>query len=442
MEEIRLWAESLMQSLGVSTTGAVYVTDAILVALTLLLSWIAFTVCHRLVVPITVKITEKTDMKWDDVLLNEHTLRKACLIVPAIVVWMFIPHIFFRSPEIEEILERLTAIYITLTSTKLALEVVNSLKLLDVDERSAHHQYLHTFCGVLKIVVWFLSVIVIVSIVINRNPLTLLAGLGATSAILMLVFKDTISGLVAGIRLTSNEMLHKGDWITVEKAGINGTVEEITLTTVKVRNFDNTIMTITPQTLVDDSFQNWKPMQEGDGRRVMRRIYFDFRSIRRLDEQTRQALISRGYFPAEELSPSLSPEARPTCNEARPTCNEATVPGDFVARPSSPAARPSSPAASPSSPATSPAEVNLTLFRRWADRFLSSHPLVNPEMTYMVRQLEATQKGLPIEFYFFLKQKEWKTYENQKDEILEQIYAAIPDFGLRIYQLDINNVPL
>ena len=428
MEEIRLWAESLMQSSGVSTSGAVYITDAILVVLTLLLSWIAFTVCHRLLVPITVKITEKTDMKWDDVLFNEYTLRKACLIVPAIVVWMFIPHIFFRSPEIEEILERITAIYITLTSTKLALEVVNSIKLLDVDERSAHHQYLHTFCGVLKIVVWFLSVIVIVSIVINRNPLTLLAGLGATSAILMLVFKDTISGLVAGIRLTSNDMLHKGDWITVDKAGVNGTVEEITLTTVKVRNFDNTIMTIPPQTLVDDSFQNWKPMQEGDGRRVMRRVYIDVRSIRRLDQETRQALISRAYFPAEELSPSLYPEARPTCHEA-------TVPGDFVARPSSPVARPSSPVARP-------AEVNLTLFRRWADRFLATHPLVNPDMTYMVRQLEATPKGLPVEFYFFLKEKEWKTYENQKDEILEQIYAAIPDFGLRIYQLEMRNEKL
>ena len=428
MEEIRLWAESLMQSSGVSTSGAVYITDAILVVLTLLLSWIAFTVCHRLLVPITVKITEKTDMKWDDVLFNEYTLRKACLIVPAIVVWMFIPHIFFRSPEIEEILERITAIYITLTSTKLALEVVNSIKLLDVDERSAHHQYLHTFCGVLKIVVWFLSVIVIVSIVINRNPLTLLAGLGATSAILMLVFKDTISGLVAGIRLTSNDMLHKGDWITVDKAGVNGTVEEITLTTVKVRNFDNTIMTITPQTLVDDSFQNWKPMQEGDGRRVMRRVYIDVRSIRRLDQETRQSLISRAYFPASEIPPTLSPEARPACNDARPTCHEATVPGDFVARPSSPVAR--------------PAEVNLTLFRRWADRFLATHPLVNPDMTYMVRQLEATPKGLPVEFYFFLKEKEWKTYENQKDEILEQIYAAIPDFGLRIYQLEMRNEKL
>lgn len=372
-----------MLAFGVSKGNTEYATDAFLVVFTLLLSWIAFMLCHRLLVPITVKITEKTEMKWDDVLFNKHTLRKACLIVPAIVVWMFIPHIFYRYPDIEEFLARLTAIYITLMSTRLAIEVVNSLKMLDVDERSAHHQYLHTFCGVLKIVVVFLSVIVIVSILIDRNPLTLLAGLGATSAILMLVFKDTISGLVAGIRLTSNDMIHKGDWITVDKAGINGTVEEITLTTVKVRNFDNTIMTITPQTLVDDSFQNWKPMQEGDGRRVMRRVYFDFSSIRVIDGDIRNTVIERGYFTEKEVMGN---------------------------------------------------EVNLTLFRLWADKFLASHPLVNSDMMYMVRQLEATPTGLPVEFYFFLREKQWKPFENQKDAIIERLLAAVGDFGLRIYQ--------
>ncbi len=372
-----------MLAFGVSKGNTEYATDAFLVVFTLLLSWIAFMLCHRLLVPITVKITEKTEMKWDDVLFNKHTLRKACLIVPAIVLWMFIPHIFYRYPDIEEFLARLTAIYITLMSTRLAIEVVNSLKMLDVDERSAHHQYLHTFCGVLKIVVVFLSVIVIVSILIDRNPLTLLAGLGATSAILMLVFKDTISGLVAGIRLTSNDMIHKGDWITVDKAGINGTVEEITLTTVKVRNFDNTIMTITPQTLVDDSFQNWKPMQEGDGRRVMRRIYFDFSSIRVIDGDIRNTVIESGYFTEKEVMGN---------------------------------------------------EVNLTLFRLWADKFLASHPLVNSDMMYMVRQLEATPTGLPVEFYFFLREKQWKPFENQKDAIIERLLAAVGDFGLRIYQ--------
>ena len=383
IEDIRIWTEQAALSMGATETSSVYLTDAMLVIFTLLLSWLSFVVCHRLVVPITVKITSKTDVEWDDVLLNERTLRKACLIVPAIVVSMFIPNIFVRMPDMMELLERLTGIYITVMSTRLAIEVINSLKMLDSDVQSAHHQYLHTFCGVLKIVVVFLSVIVIVSIVINRNPLTLLAGLGATSAILMLVCKDTISGLVAGVRLTSNDMLHKGDWITVEKAGVNGTVEEITLTTVKVRNFDNTIVTITPQTLVDDSFQNWKPMQEGDGRRVMRRIYIDFRSIRLVTPELRQSLISRQYFSEEEI----------------------------------------------------PTEVNLTLFRHWADSYLASHPLVNSDMTHMVRQLEATQQGLPVEFYFFLKEKEWKTWENQKDEILERLYAAMQDFDLSIYQL-------
>ena len=383
IEDIRLWTEQTALSMGATETSSVYLTDAMLVIFTLLLSWLSFVVCHRLVVPITVKITSKTDVEWDDVLLNERTLRKACLIVPAIVVSMFIPNIFVRMPDMMELLERLTGIYITVMSTRLAIEVINSLKMLDSDVQSAHHQYLHTFCGVLKIVVVFLSVIVIVSIVINRNPLTLLAGLGATSAILMLVFKDTISGLVAGVRLTSNDMLHKGDWITVEKAGVNGTVEEITLTTVKVRNFDNTIFTITPQTLVDDSFQNWKPMQEGDGRRVMRRIYIDFRSIRLVTPELRQSLISHHYLPQEGTT----------------------------------------------------TEVNLTLFRHWADSYLASHPLVNSDMTHMVRQLEATQQGLPVEFYFFLREKEWKTWENQKDEILERLYAAVEDFGLSIYQL-------
>ena len=354
------------------------------------------------------KITEKTNTNWDDVLLNERTLRKACLIVPAIVVWMFIPKIFIRMPDIMMLLERLTSIYITVMSTRLAIEVINSMKMLNSDAQSAHHQYLHTFCGVLKIVVVFLAVVVIVSIVINRNPLTLLAGLGATSAILMLVFKDTISGLVAGIRLTSNDMLHKGDWITVEKAGVNGTVEEITLTTVKVRNFDNTIVTITPQTLVDDSFQNWKPMQEGDGRRVMRRIYIDFHSVRLVTPEILQNLISLHYLTEKEATPEAAPHKAPT--------EAATVPGSFAARPQ---------------------YVNLTLFRHWADRYLASHPLVNGDMTHMVRQLEATQQGLPVEFYFFLREKEWKTWENQKDEILERLYAAVEDFGLSIYQLGI-----
>ena len=390
MEQIRLTIEQWCQMAGIDEQMAVFAADITLVMTALLLSWLAYAVCHHLVVPATVKLTEKTNAEWDDALLNANTLRKACQIVPAIVVWMLIPHIFYRYPMAEVLLERLTAIYITLTSTKLGIAVVDSIKTLDTDHRTARHQYLHTFCGVLKIIVIFISVVAVVSIVIDRSPLRLLAGLGATSAVLMLVFKDTISGLVAGIRLTSNDMLHKGDWITVEKAGVNGVVEEITLTTVKVRNYDNTTVTITPQTLVEDSFQNWNTMQSSEGRRVTRRVYFDFRSIRPVDNDIRERLLARGYVGKKLL----------TADEI------------------------------------SSDTVNLTLFRRYADRYLAAHSEVNADMLHMVRQLEATPTGLPVEFYFFLSKKEWKTFEMNMAEILEHLYAVIPDFGLRIYQRD------
>ena len=151
--------------------------------------------------------------------------------------------------------------------------------MLESGPRSARQQYLYSICGVLKIIIIFIAIIVVIAIVVNKNPTTLFAGLGAASAILMLAFQDTIKGLVAGIRLTNNDMVHIGDWITVNSAGVNGRVEDISLTTVKVRNFDNTIVTVTPHTLVDGSFQNWLGMEQNEGRKQSRKIYFDFRSI-------------------------------------------------------------------------------------------------------------------------------------------------------------------
>ena len=229
----------------------------------------------------------------------------------------------------------------------------------------------------------FLGVIVIISIIIDRSPLTLLAGLGATSAVLMLVFKDTITGLVAGIRLTSNNMVRKGDWITMSKAGANGTVEDITLSTVKVRNFDNTIVTVPPQKLIEDSFQNWHGMEESAGRRVTRAIYIDFRSIAIASDELKKALAAEGLMKLEEMN------------------------GDVI---------------------------NLTLFRRYMERWLERRDDVVTNATFLMRQLEPTENGLPIEIYFFLKQKEWKAYEHHLAEIMEWMYALVPMFGLKIYQ--------
>ena len=265
MEEIQIWIEQLVEACGVTGDTVNFVTHTILVLLAFALAFLAGWLCSKLLIPIVLRLTKKTETKWDDVMFNERVLKSACSIVPAIVIWQLLPWTF---------------IYITIMSARTLIVFSDSMKQLESNtQRSARQQYMHSLCGVLKIIIIFIAVIVVVAIIIDKNPATLFAGLGAASAILMLAFQDTIKGLVAGIRLTSNDMLHVGDWITVASAGANGRVEDITLTTVKVRNFDNTIVTVSPQTLVDGSFQNWIGMEQNEGRKQSRRIFFDFRSI-------------------------------------------------------------------------------------------------------------------------------------------------------------------
>ena len=384
MENIRIFVEELISLTGLSGSAVPVLRHVLLVLIAILLAVLAGLLCRRIIVPIVRRLTAHTDARWDDVLFGEKVLISACHIVPAIVIWQLLPLVFYQYPVVRELLTRATAIYITVMTVRLVLVFISAVKELEGDERSARQQYLYSFMGVVRIVIIFVAVIIVVAIVLDRDPMKLFAGLGATSAVLMLVFQDTIKGLVAGIRLTSNDMLHKGDWITVPKAGANGIVEDMSLTTVKIRNFDNTMVTVTPQSLVDDSFQNWNGMQQGEGRRVNRTVHYDFRSIRVVDEALRKQLLDKKYFKAGEVKTGMG---------------------------------------------------NMTLYRQYLAAWLSHHPLVNPDMTLMVRQMDPTPEGLPVEFYFFLKEKEWVPYENQMAEIMEHIYAVTPDFGLQIYQM-------
>ena len=385
MDQITKYIEELLASTTLSGGWLSFVTMFALCAVTALVAWLVYMLCIKVVAPLLVRITKHTDMIWDDYLLNPQVLHSACHVVPAIVVWQMLPPLFIANPVIQTLASKATAIYITITVMRLAITFIGSFKLFDSekDHRTAAQQYFHSFCGVLKIVVLFLGVIVIVAIVIDRSPLTLLAGLGATSAVLMLVFKDSITGLVAGIRLTSNNMVSKGDWITVDKLGANGVVEDITLSTVKVRNFDNTIVTLPPQKLIEDSFQNWQGMQQSGGRRVTRMIYIDFHSIGIADDNLKQRLVERKLINKADMHANV---------------------------------------------------VNLTLFRNYIEWWIYNNKEVNTDLTFMVRQLQPTNTGLPIEVYFFLKNKEWKTYEHNLAEIMERIYAFAPEFGLKIYQ--------
>ena len=434
MEEIRKFVEDLIQMAGV-TGGAVPVVRHILLTITaILLAMLSDLLCRRLLVPIIMKVTDKTEVTWDDVLFNKKVLTSACHIVPAVVIWSLMPLVYLEYPIFKEILERATGIYIVVMSVRTALVFIGSFKGLESSEerRSSAQQYFHTFCGVLRILMLFVAGVVVVAILLGKNPLTLFAGLGATSAVLMLVFKDTILGLAAGVRLTSNDMLHKGDWITVKSVDANGIVEEMSLTTVKVRNFDNTIVTISPATLVNGSFQNWIGMQKSGGRRVQRKVYFDFRSIRLVDEELRARLLEKHFATEDSFKPKESLQRMlakaEVGNEHQTEMEKDQNAGlgnarqhehQFLADLRNPAAL---------------APTNLQLYRKYMEKYLRERPEVNTEMTLMVRQLEATQCGLPMEFYFFVKDKVWVNYEHILAEIMEHAYALSAEFGLKIYQ--------
>ncbi len=434
MEEIRKFVEDLIQMAGV-TGGAVPVVRHILLTITaILLAMLSDLLCRRLLVPIIMRVTDKTEVTWDDVLFNKKVLTSACHIVPAVVIWSLMPLVYLEYPIFKEILERATGIYIVVMSVRTALVFIGSFKGLESSEerRSSAQQYFHTFCGVLRILMLFVAGVVVVAILLGKNPLTLFAGLGATSAVLMLVFKDTILGLAAGVRLTSNDMLHKGDWITVKSVDANGIVEEMSLTTVKVRNFDNTIVTISPATLVNGSFQNWIGMQKSGGRRVQRKVYFDFRSIRLVDEELKARLLEKhfatedSFKPKESLQKMLAKAEVENEHQTEMEKDQNAGLGNARQHEYQVLADLRNPAAL--------APTNLQLYRKYMEKYLRERPEVNTEMTLMVRQLEATQCGLPMEFYFFVKDKVWVNYEHILAEIMEHAYALSAEFGLKIYQ--------
>lgn len=383
MNQIRSVVEELIQMCGITGAAVPVVRYVSMSLAAIFFSWLSYIIAKKLLIPVINRLTARTKAKWDDVLFNRDVLLKVCAIVPAVVIYKLLPLVFYEAPFVQEMLNRLTSIYITVASVQLGIAVINSFRNLETTNSSSKQQYLQSFCGVLKIVAIFIGVIVVVALVIGKSPMKLFAGLGATSAVLMLVFKDTIEGLVAGIRLTSNDMIRRGDWITVPSTPVDGEVMEMTLTTVKVQNFDNTIVTVSPKTLVDGSFQNWKGMQESGGRRVKRLVYFDFLSIKPATQELKDMCQEKGFLTAQELK------------------------GDLT---------------------------NLGLYRKYMENWLKQSPEVNTNLTCMVRQLEATNTGLPIEFYFFLSNKEWIVYEHNMAEIMEWAYTMAPVFGLHIYE--------
>ena len=373
-----------LQRWGMNITAHSWIYWVVAVISIALVVYLVDVLYRRLFVPLVRKITRRTQSTWDDMLFNDTLLRDVSRLFPPILVAVFMPVAFAEGHPLLEFLLKVNTIYLVTMVAKLMCSFLSTLyELSNRQDRFRNHP-LKGIYQMLKIVVICVALIIIVSILVDKNPRNVLAALGASAAVLMLVFKDTIMGLVAGVQLSANDMLRPGDWISMPKYGADGDVLEVTLTTVKVQNWDKTITTIPPYALVSDSFQNWRGMRESGGRRVKRSVYIDMRSISFCTEEQMTEFESKGWLEGIEREDK------------------------FV--------------------------VNLHVFRNYLESYLRHHHRVNQNMMIMVRQLQPTAQGLPLELYFFSDGTDWVPYEYLQAEVFEHVFAVLPTFGLRVFQ--------
>ena len=370
-------------------SAAPLISPALLVVIALI-SVAAYFLCVRIVTPLMAFITRKTETEWDDDILNKKAMKAFSQLAPALILAWLLPLAFSNHAWGVLLIEKLTKVYIVYAVINLlSVLMSNTVDAFEKRDKAAEHN-LTVIEGAMKLILVLIGIIIALSILFDKKPTMVLTGFGASAAVLMLVFQDTIKGFVGGVQLTLNNMLKKGDWIICDKAGANGEVQQIKLTTVKVRNWDNSIVTIHPYTLISDSFRNYQNMREVGARRVSRSIYIDFDSIRFLRKEEIDRLLEKGL---------LSEHSLKHANQ----------------------------------------EVNLSLFRKYLIRYLTAHPEVikkhpDPAVILMVRQLQPTPQGLPLELYFFTKITSWAAFERLQADIFDYVYACVHEFGLRIYQ--------
>ena len=364
-------------SIGIDPTNYSWMMRLSLLLLILVFTLLFTRLFRLLLIPFIHRLTAKTKAKWDEALFNRQLLIAFSRLLPPIIWYLFLPMAFATTPTLLLILQKACLIYLVVTTLRLISTFLSTLYELSSNHEKLRHRPLKGIYQMVQLIAILVGVIIMISILIDKDATTILAGLGASAAVMMLIFKDSILGLVAGIQLSANDMLRPGDWITMSKYGADGYVIEVSLTTVKVQNFDKTITTLPPYALVSDSYQNWRGMWENGGRRIKRSLFIDMNTIR--------------FCPSAAEPASVADQA-------------------------------------------ADAPVNLRLYRQYVLDYLERHPHVKQDMMKMVRQLPSTPQGLPLEVYCFADTTEWVEYERIQDEIFDHLIAVLPRFGLRIYQ--------
>lgn len=398
--------DDLLISLGVAPSLADKLDQFIAFALVLIIAFAADAICRCILLRVVAHLIKRTKAVWDDLVFDRKVMVHLNRMVAPIIIYLFIPVAFAEtSSSTLGFIQRICLIYILVSFLSFIHFFLKAIYIVYSEKEQFRDRPLKGMLQTVQVILWFVGAIVIVSILINKSPVILLAGLGTSAAILMLVFKDSIMGFVSGVQLSANDMLKVGDWIAMPKYGADGTVIEVTLNTVKVRNWDNTITTIPPYLLVSDSFQNWRGMHESGGRRVKRSINIDMTSVKFCTSEMlakyRKIRLLKDYVEHTE-------QVIEEYNIENHIDNSILVNGRR--------------------------QTNLGVFRAYLTIYLKNQPGVNQELTCMVRQLQPTDHGIPMELYFFSANKDWIPYEGVQADVFDHVLAIIPEFDLQVFQ--------
>ncbi len=390
---------------GLELAIADILARALLFVLIIVLSFIVYLFAKHFILKGLTAIIGRTATEWDDVILHKRVFNRLALLVPAIVVYMSIAVPFQGYDWLIALINGLVLIYM-IAMGLLAIDAFLNASLVIYSSYEVSNRIpIKGFIQVFKIIVYFTSGIFIISILLNKTPIYLFSSLGALTAVLMFIFKDAILGFVAGIQLSANKMVANGDWIEMPKYGANGDIIEIALTTVKVQNWDKTITTIPTYALITESFKNWRGMSDSGGRRIKRSINLDINTIKFCTEEMLDQFSKIQYI--SSYIEKKKKEVKEV-NELEKVDSSSLVNGRRM--------------------------TNIGTFRAYVESYLHNHPMINKEMTLLVRQLAPTEHGLPIEIYVFSKNQEWAKYESIQANIFDHLLAVIPEFQLRVFQ--------
>jgi miniconductance mechanosensitive channel len=397
--------ETLFTGWGLGPGSAHLATRITVASLVVLVALTLHFAARRYLLRLLHYVIEKTSVRWDNALINHRVFQWLIHLIPAIVIHICVILVFPDSPPVVTFVRSLTTVYTVLVVCMALFGLLDATLEIYNNFKVSRSRPIKAYLQVVKIVISLIGVILSIAALVHKSPWGLLSGLGALTAVLMLVFRDSILGFVASIQLVANNMVRTGDWIEMPKYGADGDIIDVSLTTVKVQNWDKTITTIPTYALVAESFKNWRGMSESGGRRIKRSLNIDMHSVvfcnKELLEKLRKVHLLREYIEKKEEELSRH-------NEEHSIDQTVSINGRRL--------------------------TNLGCFRAYVEAYLKSNKNIHPEMTFLVRQLQPTEQGLPIEIYVFSKEQRWVQYEGIQADIFDHLLAVLPEFELRVFQ--------